>query len=119
NLLFALRDAVPPDDWLAMGMLRGLAAAAAPSPVLVWSHTVRSRALVAGYRRRGVAVLHAVGLSPRFVPAGTWPRLRRTVFTDNDGFWLASAERILAGPRTPQGPLSADSLARLVRRLTR
>ena len=119
NLSLALRDAVPPDDWLAMGLLRGFAAAAAPSPMLVWSHAVRSRALVAGYRRRGVAVLHAVGLSPRFVPAGTWPRLRRTAFTDNDGFWVASVERILAGPRTPQGPLSADSLARLVRRLTR
>jgi hypothetical protein len=119
NVLLALRDAVPPDDWLALGVLRGFAAAAAPSPVLVWSHTVRSRPLVAAYRRRGAAVLHAVGLSPRFVPPATWPRLRSTVFSDNDGFWVASAERILAGPRTPQEPLSADSLARLVRRLTR
>lgn len=119
DLLFAFRLAQPAADWFSLGILRGFSGPPADAPLLVWSHEVRARDLLAAYRRRGIHAIHAIGLSPRQIPPSAWPRLRRAVFGESDGFWIpAAAERIPDAPRSPGGPLSADSLGRLIRRLS-
>ena len=117
DLLFAVHSAQAPGDWFSLGLLRGLSGADAP--LLLWSREVRTRDLLAHYRQRGINAIHAVGLSPALVAPAAWPLLRRVAFDENDGFWIASPERLLDGLRLPEGALSADSLGRLIRRLAK
>src|SRR5207245_1986630 len=114
---FAFPTRRPPLDWYTLGLLRGFSTADAP--VLLWSPEVRPRELLARARARGIVAVHAVGLAPAWIPAGAWPRLGRVVFGENDGFWIGPLQALLSAPRAAEGPLSPDSLARAIRRLTR
>ena len=117
GLGFAFLTRRPPLDWYTLGLLRGFSTADAP--VLLWSPEVRPRELLARARARGIVAVHAVGLAPAWIPAGAWPRLGRVVFGENDGFWIGPLQALLSAPRAAEGPLSPDSLARAIRRLTR
>src|SRR5207247_705503 len=52
-------------------------------------------------------------------PAAAWARLGRVVLAVHGGFWIATSAGTPGRARTADGPLSADSLARLIRRLGR
>jgi hypothetical protein len=56
-------------------------------------------------------VLHAIRLDPTQLSAGGTGRLSPLVFREQDGFWLGPAESVFVG--------ASDSLARLVRRLSK
>jgi hypothetical protein len=56
-------------------------------------------------------VLHALRLDPIQLSAGGPSRLSPLVFREQDGFWLGPAESVFVG--------ASDSLARLVRRLSK
>jgi hypothetical protein len=112
NLLFALWSAAPAADWRAYGLARGLGADG--TPVLVWDPEAQAATGRAAHRRRGVTMLHALGLPVDALPTRAWNRLRPVVFGWGDGFWIGPVERFVDGPRVP-----TDSLARLVRRFTR
>jgi hypothetical protein len=58
-----------------------------------------------------VNLLHAVRLDPVELLSEGVTGIGHAIFTDQDGFWLGSAESVLTGP--------SDSLARQVRRLTK
>jgi hypothetical protein len=113
DVLFVVRTTALPSDWFTLGLLRGLATNDAP--VLLWTREPRTRAVLARYRARGLAVLPAVGVPPPTggAPAREWARLKAVAFGENDGFWI-TAEDARGG-----GRVSADSLARLLRRLAK
>src|SRR6267143_915695 len=117
DLGFAFVSRRPPLDWYALGLLRGFSAP--ETPVLLWTPEGRTRDLLVGARSRGIVAVHAVGVAPGNIPAGAWPRLSRVVFGENDGCWIGSLQTLLSAPRTAEGRLSPDSLARAIRRLTR
>ena len=117
GLLFVVRVPAPPADWRALGLMRGLATRDAP--VVVWSTEPDARELVLDWRARGINALHVTGLSAERVPARAWPRLRTAAFVASAGFALGPLDRVLAAPRTAEGPVPVDSLARLLRHLSR
>jgi hypothetical protein len=43
--------------------------------------------------------------------------LHAAVFDSSAGFWVGPVETLMTDPRTAAGPLPADSLERLIRRL--
>ncbi len=108
DLRFAVRSPQAPSDWFTLGLLRGLSTPDAP--VLLWTRERRLRELLARYRGRGIFTLSSVGLAPERLAPEDWPRLRRLVFVEHDGFWMGGA-----GPFT----LKPDSLGRLIRRLAK
>ena len=112
DLYFAFQLAQPPADWFTLGLLRGFGLP--DRPTLVFTPEVRTRELLALYRARGLNLAHAVALSPAALRARDWAAVRRAVFAESDGFWLAQEEPPGAGARLP-----ADSLGRLLRRLAR
>src|SRR6266550_929221 len=114
DLYFAFRLAQPPADWFTLGLLRGFGLP--DRPLLLFTPEVWTRDLLALQRARGLNLVHAVALAPPSLRAHDWSAVRRLVFDESDGFWLA--------PEEPAGPgagkrLPLDSLGRLLRRLVR
>jgi len=114
DLYFAFRLAQPPADWFTLGLLRGFGLP--DRPLLLFTPEVWTRDLLALYRARGFNLVHAVALVPPSLRARNWSGVKRLVFDESDGFWLA--------PEEPAGPaagrrLAQDSLGRLLRRLVR
>jgi hypothetical protein len=109
GLGFAIRADAALTDWFGLGLLRGLSLPAAP--VLLFSREIRMREVVATYRERDATVIAVLVLSPRQMPPGGWPRLRRAVFEENDGFWLDGASALAGGTG------GSDSVGRQIRRL--
>ena len=107
ELLFAVVLDRSPGDWFTMGLVRGVSTP--ETPTLVFSPDPRARALLG--TGGATNVLHILRLDPSVVLDGATPRLAHVVFGAQAGFWLGPAESLLAGP--------SDSLARLVRRLTK
>jgi hypothetical protein len=118
GMMFAFHLSRWPGDWFALGVLRGFAGRT-DNPMLLWTRETRPQAALEELRARNIAAVHALAVSPRRILPGDWSRLRGAAFQESDGFWLVSTEDVLAGPRTAAGPLSADSLGRLVRRLSK
>jgi hypothetical protein len=116
DLYFAFRLAELPADWFTLGLLRGFALP--DRPILLLTPELQTRAALAAYRAQDVNLVHAVALVPASLRARDWSRLRRLLFEENDGFWLAADEARAGGGPGP-GRLPFDSLARLVRRLGR
>jgi hypothetical protein len=116
DLYFAFRLATLPADWFTLGLLRGFALS--DRPILILTPELRTRAALAAYRARDVNLVHAVALVPASLRARDWSGLRRLLFEENDGFWLA-ADEARAGGGTATARLPLDSLTRLVRRLGR
>lgn len=114
DLYFAFRLAQPPADWFTLGLLRGFGLP--DRPILLLTPELRGRELLALYRAGGLNLAHAAALAPAALRARDWSSVRRAVFMESDGFWLAPEEAPSVGP----GPrLSADSVGRLLRRLVR
>jgi len=90
QLGFAVRHQNPTIDWFSVGLLRGFSDSG--GPVLLFTNAASTGPW-----------LSVVRLDPAFMSA--------KVFEDNAGFWLDLADG--------QWPAPADSLARLVRQLTR
>ncbi|HXL53444.1 MAG TPA: hypothetical protein VN945_09970 [Gemmatimonadales bacterium] len=114
DLYFAFRLAQPPSDWFTLGLLRGFGLP--DRPVLLFTPEVWTRDLLALHRARGYNLVHAVALVAPSLRARDWSGVKRLVFGESDGFWLA--------PEDPAGPaggrrLPQDSLGRLLRRLVR
>lgn len=107
DLLFAVVLDRSPADWYTLGLVRGISTP--ETPTLIFSPDPRARALLA--TGGALNVLHVLRLDPALVLDGEAPRLSRAVFGAQDGFWLGPAESLLAG--------SSDSLAHLVRRVTK
>jgi hypothetical protein len=107
ELLFAVVLDRSPGDWFTLGLVRGVSTP--ETPTLVFSPDPRARALLG--TGGATNVLHILRLDPSVVLDGATPRLAHVVFGAQAGFWLGPAESLLAGP--------SDSLARLVRRLTK
>ncbi|HEY6807262.1 MAG TPA: hypothetical protein VI160_00640, partial [Gemmatimonadales bacterium] len=114
DLYFAFRMAQPPADWFTLGLLRGFGLP--DRPILLLTPEVWTRDLLALYRARGFNLVHAAVLAPASLRTRDWAGLKKVVFGDNDGFWLAPEEMASwgAGSR-PAG----DSQSRLLRRLAR
>jgi len=114
DLYFAFRLAQPPADWFTFGLLRGFGLP--DRPLLLFTPELWTRDLLAFYRARGLNIVHAVALAPPSLRARDWSGVKRLVFDESDGFWLAPEEPAGAGAgrRLPQ-----DSLGRLLRRLAR
>lgn len=111
GILYALHVTAPPTDWFGRGLLRGWSAPGAP--VILLGGPGRTREIVAGFRAAGVPVLSAVEVDPAHLLPAAWPRLRHSVFEENDGFWMAASRSLL------MSALAGDSLGRLIRRLSR
>ena len=114
DLYFAFRLAQPPADWFTFGLLRGFGLP--DRPLLLFTPELWTRDLLAFYRARGLNIVHAVALVPPSLRARDWTGVKRLVFGESDGFWVA--------PEEPAGPgagrrLAQDSLGRLLRRLVR
>jgi hypothetical protein len=60
--------------------------------------------------------VHAVTLAPAGLRARDWSGVRRLVFGENDGFWVAREEIVPPGVGSR---LVTDTLGRLLRRLAR
>jgi len=78
---------------------------------------------LAAYRGRDLNLVHAVALVPASLRARDLPGLRRLIFEESDGFWLA-LEAGRGGGAGGAGSADAarlpgDSMARLLRRLVR
>lgn len=114
DLYFAFRLAQPPTDWFTLGLLRGFGLP--DRPILLFTSEVRPREFLALYRADGLNLAHAVALAPASLRARDGTIVKQVVFTESDGFWVATEEPAGAGPwwRVP-----TDSLGRLLRRLTR
>ena len=97
SLVFPCRGLPPPDR-----------------PLLLFTPELRTRQLLALYRSGGLNLAHAVAVPPAALAARDWTSLKRLVFEENDGFWLAPDEAPGLGKR-----VSLDSLGRLLRRLAR
>ncbi len=114
-LLFALWTSDPPADWRGFGLARGLGVDG--GAVLLWDAEPVPGALLAAYRRRSVRPVHVLQLRPEQVPPRSWARLHAAVFDSSAGFWIGPIETVMTAPRTAAGPVPADSLERLLRRL--
>jgi len=112
DVYFAFRLPQAPADWFALGLLRGFALP--DRPLLLFTPELRTRQLLALYRSGGLNLAHAVAVPPAALAARDWTSLKRLVFEENDGFWLAPDEAPGLGKR-----VSLDSLGRLLRRLAR
>lgn len=108
QLGFTLRDPNPPLNWFTIGLLRGFSDSAATP--LLFTNDPQAARLLARLRARGSA-LPVLRLDPALMAPQDWTRLGSVVFDDASGFWLDA-------PHT-RWPAAADSLARLVRQLTR
>ncbi|HTH65175.1 MAG TPA: hypothetical protein VL563_10835 [Gemmatimonadales bacterium] len=102
DLLLAVVVPRSPDDWFTRSLVRGLTAPA--TPALVLSPDSRARQILG-------TVLHAIRLDPAQLSAGGTGRLGSVLFREQDGFWIGPAESVFVGP--------SDSLARLIRRLSK
>jgi hypothetical protein len=102
DLLVAVLVPRSPDDWFTRSLVRGLSTPS--SPAIVLSPDPRARQFLG-------MVLHALRLDPIQLSAGGPGRLSPLVFREQDGFWLGPAESVFVG--------ASDSLARLVRRLSK
>lgn len=110
DLMLAVVVPHSPADWFTRSLVDGLATPNAPT--LVMSPDPRARALLAADGATGGAIiLHAIRLDPALLSAGAMGRLAPAVFHEQDGFWLGPGESLFVGP--------SDSLARLVRRLSK
>ena len=114
-LLFALWTSDPPADWRSFGLARGLGVD--QRPLLLWDAEPLPGAILAAYRRRSVRPVHVLQLRPEQVPLRSWDRVHAAVFDSSAGFWIGPIETLMTHPRTATGPLPADSLERLLRRL--
>ena len=114
-LLFALWTTDPPADWRSFGLARGLSVDG--RALLLWDAEPLPGAMLAAYRRRSVQPVHVLQLRPEQVAPGSWGRLHAAVFDSSAGFWVGPLEALMTDPRTAAGPLPADSLERLLRRL--
>jgi hypothetical protein len=117
DLSFAFITRRPPVDWYTLGLLRGFSVP--DTPVLLWSPELRPRDLLARARARGIVAVHAVGLMPARIPASAWPRLAKVAFGENDGFWVGPIQDLLRAAHVAEGPVTPDSLGRLIRRLVK
>ena len=120
DLYFAFRLPQAPGDWFTLGLLRGFALP--DRPLLLLTPEAKTREVLALLRARGMNGVHALQLAPALLRTRDWTGLKRTVFEDNDGFWLAGEARGSGAPGGARGPgprLPGDSLVRLVRRLAR
>lgn len=117
GLYFAFRLPQAPGDWFTLGLCRGFSLP--DRPLLLFTPEIETRDLFAHLRMRGLNAVHAVQLPAAAVRSNTITGLRRVVFAENDGFWLAGGDA--AAPRGRPGPARArnDSLALLLRRLVR
>jgi len=102
DLLVAVLVPRSPDDWFTRSLVHGLSTPS--SPAIVLSPDPRARQFLG-------MVLHALRLDPIQLSAGGPGRLSPLVFREQDGFWLGPAESVFVG--------ASDSLARLVRRLSK
>jgi len=102
DLLVAVLVPRSPDDWFTRSLVHGLSTPS--SPAIVLSPDPRARQFLG-------MVLHALRLDPIQLSAGGPSRLSPLVFREQDGFWLGPAESVFVG--------ASDSLARLVRRLSK
>jgi hypothetical protein len=102
DLLVAVLVPRSPDDWFTRSLVRGLTSP--NSPAIVLSPDPRARQILG-------MVLHAIRLDPTQLSAGGTGHLSPLVFRQQDGFWLGPAESVFVG--------ASDSLARLVRRLSK
>ncbi len=107
GLLLALVVNRSPTDWFTRSLVRGMSTPA--TPALVFSPNPAGRDLL--NVGDSATVLHVLQLDPEVVFEAGATRLSRAVFQQHDGFWLGPSEALLAGP--------SDSLAKLVRRLTK
>jgi len=110
DLYFAFRLPQLPSDWFTLGLLRGFALP--DRPILIFSPEMKTRQALAAYRGRDLNLVHAVALPPASLRGRDLPALRRLLFDESDGFWLAPEEG--PGVRLP-----GDSVGRLLRRLVR
>ncbi len=121
DLYFAFRLPQLPADWFTLGLLRGFALP--DRPILVFTPELRTRQALAAYRGRDLNLVHAVALVPASLRARDLPGLRRLIFEESDGFWLAleaGRGRGAGGAGSPDAArLPGDSVARLLRRLVR
>jgi len=124
DLYFAFRLPQLPTDWFTLGLLRGFALP--DRPILVFTPEVRTRQALAAYRGRDLNLVHAVALVPASLRARDLQGLRRLIFEESDGFWLAleagrgGGAAGAGGAGSPDAPrLPGDSVARLLRRLVR
>src|SRR2546423_556070 len=95
DLSFASRLTQPPADWFTFGLLRGFGLP--DRPLLLFTPELWTRDLLAFYRARGLNIVHAVALVPPSLRARDWTGVKRLVFGESDGFWLA--------PPEPPGPV--------------
>lgn len=102
DLLVAVVVPRSPDDWFTRSLVHGLTTPS--SPAIVLSPDPRARHILG-------TVLHAIRLDPAQLSAGAPSRLSPMVFHEQDGFWLGPAESVFVE--------AGDSLARLVRRLSK
>ncbi len=107
GLLLALVLDRSPADWFTRSLVLGMSTSDVPN--IVFSPDPGARALLTSGDT--ATVLHVIRLDPVLVLAGGPARLGHAVFQGHDGFWLGPAESLLMEP--------GDSLARLVRRLTK
>src|SRR5436305_121537 len=112
DVYFAFRLPQPPADWFTLGLMRGFGLP--DRPLLLFTPELRTRQLLSLYRAGGLNLAHAMALPPASLAARDWTSLKRLVFEENDGFWLAADEAPGLGKR-----VSLDSLGRLLRRLAR
>lgn len=116
DIYFAFRLPQLPWDWFTLGLLRGFALA--DRPLLVFTAEVHTREALGAYRDRELHLAHAIALVPATLRMRDWPGLRRLLFVENDGFWLAVPEA-RGGPRAEARRFPSDSLTSLIRRLAR
>src|SRR5207248_9746037 len=105
DVYFAFRLPQPPADWFTLGLMRGFGLP--DRPLLVFTPELRTRQLLSLYRAGGLNLAHAMALPPASLAARGWTSLRRQVFEDDDGFWLAADEAAAVGQR-----VSRDRLGR-------
>src|SRR5437879_6320078 len=115
ELAFALRTTRFPSDWWGLGLTTGLAEPGSAVVLLTAASAVRLP--LARLSAHGAPAVHALELVPERLPAAAWSRLGRIVFAAHSGFWIPAAGGTPGRSRTAEGPLSPDSLARLIRRL--
>jgi len=102
DLLLAVVVPRSPDDWFTRSLVRGFTAPA--TPALVLSSDPHARQILG-------TVLHAIRLDPAQLSAPGTGRPGPGLFREQDGFWIGPAESVFVGP--------SDSLARLIRRLSK